>query len=620
VSRPATRPRLLAPLALLWSRAGRFAPPAAWPAPLAEGVRRLDLGGAGAFFLAGDGLDWAEDEALGVAQLGGLRRASGTPLAARDLLAARLVAADGVAAAELTGNGLALAVDRRAPRFAAYATFLALPQLYYAPTRDGFAAASEPRLLLPLLDRVEIDEAALPAHFLFRFVAGESTYFAGVRRLLPGCVLSFDGGAVRTRRVRTLRDLAATVPRFPGITADGVAWIDGVMGSLTAAWVARCRALGREPGNLLSGGLDSSLIQAWLNDVEPAVPRRSWSFEVPVPSFAFEAGYAREASGLLGTRHEFVRVDEDDYLATFDRAVELLAEPTLYNEGWSCQLAVAAAMAATPDGPRAVFAGNGADAIHGVGDLKAVSRWLELKRRPARWRALRAALPRLRERPRSLPWVEAVEMEDDPRTFLDPTSFVSIAGELAYAVPAFGERAVFDAFEARRELERETFGSDHLFERLQMLDLVTAGWDPTLSMVRLFAASGIDVVQLYLDEAAIAAPFAFPADVRYARSAGPWTGRLKPLQQEMLRRRGLGALVGRKKGGTNFNADLWRWLSEGILRARVEAIERPAWLPAAAFAEMKGRWTDFLWNLLVFDTWRRRVVAPAARAAEETGR
>jgi asparagine synthetase B (glutamine-hydrolysing) len=612
--------RLLPPAALVWRRDGRFEAPAAWPAAMRDAaVRRFELGGTSAFFLAADGLDTAESEAVVVARFGGLRTPGGAPLAARDMLARGLAAPDRIAGGALTGNGLALAIDRRAPRFAAYATFLALPQLYYAPTAGGFVAASEPRMLLPLLDRVAIDEASVPAHFLFRFVPGETTYFAGVRRLLPGCELAFDAGEVTLRRVRTLRDVAATAPRFDGVTADGVAWIDAKMRELTASWVESCRAVGREPENLLSGGLDSSLVQAWLHDVEPAVRRRSWSFEVPVGSFEMESRYARDASALLGTRHEFVPVAEAAYLDTFDRAVDLLAEPTLYNEGWSCQLAVAEALAAA-GGPLAVFAGNGADAIHGVGDLKAVTRWLALRRRPERCRALRAALPRLRERPRSAAWVEAIEMEDDPRTFLDPTSFVSIAGELAYAVPSFGEEAVYAAFETRRRLEREMFGSDHLFERLQMLDLVTAGWDPTIAMVRLYAASGVDVVQLYLDEAAIAATFAFPADARYARPAGPWTARLKPLQQEMLLRRGLGALVGRKKGGTNFNADLHRWLTSGILRDRVEAIERPAWLSLAAFDEMKGKWNDFVWNLLVYDTWRRRVVAPAARAAEEAKR
>jgi asparagine synthase (glutamine-hydrolysing) len=612
----AAAPRLLPPLALVWRRDGRCAPAASWPEALRRGARRFDLGAAGSFLLAADRLDAAENPERWVAACGALRAPDGEPLPARALLARGLATPETIDAARLTGNGLALALDPRAPRLAAYATFLALPQLHYAATADGFAAASEPRLLLPLLDRVEIDEASLPAHFLFRFVPGEATYFRGVRRLYPGTVLTFDAGEVRLRRARSLRDLASGVPRFGRIDQRGVAWLDATMRALVAAWVGRCRALGLDCANLLSGGLDSSLLQAWLNELEPPVPRRSFSFEVPVPSFAFEARYAREASALLGTRHEFVRVEEADYLALCERAIETLAEPTLYNEGWCCQLAVAEALAASPGAPRALFAGNGADALHGVGDLVAIERWRALRRRPGRYAALRAALPRLRARPRSAARVEAIEMEDDPRSLLDPTSFVSIAGELAFAVPCFGPEAVFAAFAERRELERALSGADELVERVQMLDLVTAGYDPTLAMVRLHAARGIDVVQLYLDEGAIAAPFAFPTPERYLRPAGPWARRLKPLQQELLFRRGLGALVGRRKGGTHFNADLWRWLSSGILRDRVEAIERPAWLSPAQLAELKSRWTDFLWNLLVYDLWRERVVAPAARAAE----
>ncbi|HEX9798621.1 MAG TPA: hypothetical protein VGC00_00480, partial [Thermoanaerobaculia bacterium] len=56
-------------------------------------------------------------------------------------------------------------------------------------------------------------------------------------------------------------------------------------------------------------------------------------------------------------------------------------------------------------------------------------------------------------------------------------------------------------------------------------------------------------------------------------------------------------------------------LSAGFLRERLEAIERPAWLSTAAMAEVRSRPTDFLWNLLTFDTWNRRVLRPASVAA-----
>jgi hypothetical protein len=614
--------RLFGAFALVWSRSGRaLAPPSSWPATLAAGVESFDYGDAGRTTFAVAGGERARDERRLVVKLGGLRDAAGGRLSAADILRRDLVAADAVAAEKLTGNGLAIALDPRAPRFAAYGTLLALPQLHYAFTADGFAAASEPRLLLPLLDRVEIDEEAVPAHFLFRFVPGRRTYFRGVSRLYPGELLRFDGGRIELRRRRRLRDLEASVPRFDGIDDAGVEWLDRTMSDTTAAWVSEAEAAALPVGNLLSGGLDSSLAQVWLNDLGPRVQRRSWSFTVDAPSFAFEERYAREASALLGTEHRFATVREAEYPGLFDAALDALAEPTLYNEGWACQLAVAEFLKGDAGGARVVFAGNAADALHGIGDLKAIRLWRQLTARPRRLERLRRGLPqlraRLRSRPETLAWIEALEMSDDPATFLDPSSYVSIAGELAYAVPAFGEAAVFRAFEERRALETELFGGDELFETMQMLDVVSAGYDPTLAVVRLFGAQGIDVVQLYLDEAAIAAPFAFPRELRYLRPRGPWRRRLKPLQQELLERRGYGALVGRKKGGTNFNDDLWRWLSEGCLRERVEAIERPAWLDAAALADMKTHWNDFLWNLLVYDGWRRRVVEPAARAARE---
>jgi len=613
---PASPRRIQGRAAIVYRRDGHFTPPAEWPTALAACVRRLDFGNRGSLFLAFDGVDVAEDGVFLVARLGVLRSPRGTGWTARKLLAEGVASPAGWKVGELSGNGLALAFDLDAPRFAVFGTLLSVPQLYFWPDEDRFAAATEPGLLLPLLDRVEIDDDAVPAHFLFRFVPGERTYFRGVRRLYPGKQLCFHAGHVDISQLRRLRDLSFGVPHYDRYGATAIGWIDGRMRSI----VDRPRLI--EAGNLLSGGIDSSLVQAWLNELAPDGPRRSWSFTVEAESFDFEEGYARDASRLLGTEHRLIGVREAEYPELFDRAIDVLAEPTLYNEGWACQLAVADALAAEPGAPRVLFAGNAADALHGVGDLKPIERWRKLARFPGLQRLARGVLPLVRRLPGSISWVDAIEMARETSSFRDPTSFVSIAGELEFALPAFGAAAVARAFEERRDLEADQFASLDLLERIQMLDLVTAGYDPTLAVVRLYAARGIDVLQVYLDETAITAPFAFAERVRYLRPHGRWRYRLKPLQQEMLRRRGLRELTGRKKGGTNFNADLWRWLSAGCLRDRVEAIERPAWLSATALEELKRRPTDFLWNLLVFDNFRRRVVVPAsvraaARAADE---
>jgi len=612
---PAPRRRLSGSVAIVYRRDGRFEPPGEWPSSMRGRIRRLDFGARGALFVALDGADAEDDGLFLVIRLGPLRDAAGARWTGARLLSERVASPAGIDGNRLTGNGMVIAIDLDAPRFAALGTLLAVPQLYFAPHAESFAAATEPGLLLPLLDRVEIDEDAVPAHFLFRFVPGERTYVRGVRRLYPGTQLCFHAGHVELAQLRRVRDLSFGTAHYDRYGATSTTWLDGQMVDIVAAGLEEARALGVGAGNLLSGGLDSSLVQAWLNELQPALPRRSWSFTVEAESFDFEEQYAREASSLLSTEHRFVRVAELDYPELFDRAIDTLAEPTLYNEGWACQLALADEIAADATAPRVLFAGNAADAVHGVGDLKPIDRWRRLRRLPGLQRVARAVLPLVRRLPGSLSWVEAIEMQGDPATCMDPTSFVSIAGELEFCLPAFGEQRVARAFEERRQLEVDQFASLDLFERIQILDLLSAGYDPTLAMVRLFAARGLDVIQVYLDEAAIAAPFAFSERIRYLRPHGRWRRRLKPLQQEMLKRRGLGALTGRKKGGTNFNPDLWRWMSQGRLRDRVEEIERPGWLSAAALADLKRRPTDFLWNLLVFDTFRRRVIEPAARRA-----
>jgi len=607
-------PRILGSFALWWSRSGRARPPAGLTGEIVAAARRFDLPGGGCLVAAFAGQDVALDPSTLVAKIGVLRRPGGGRLSAREILEQRTATPETIEASRLTGNGLVLAVDLAAPRLAAFATILAMPQLYHAATADGFVVASEVRLVLPFLDRVELDETALPSHFLFRFVPGERTYLRGVIRLASGVLLRLDGDSVERRRLRTLRDVVAGLPRFERIDDAGLEWLDRRMATTTERWVEEVEARGLKPGNLLSGGLDSTLVQAWLNELGPRVDRRTWSFSVDTPSFEFEEHYAREASALLATEHHFARVSRQRYLELFDRAIDTVAAPTLYTEAWPCWLEVGGQIAAMPGMATAMLAGNGADALHGVSDLRAITYWRQLAVRPRLRQRLLAVLPELRARPSAEPWVDALEMNGDPASLRDPTSFVSIAGELDIAIPAFGERALFDAFEERRQMELEFYGSEHFFERVMVLDLVSTGIDPTLSMMQLVGSQGVDALQVYMDEEAMAAPFAFSPDIRFLRGRVPWAYRPKPLQQALLQRRGLGAVVGRKKGGTNFTEDLWKWYTEGVLRERVEAIERPAWLSTEALAELKRRPTYILWNLVVFDAFRRRIVEPASRA------
>src|SRR2546425_8673325 len=79
---------------------------------------------------------------------------------------------------------------------------LGIKPLYYALTDDELLFASEIKAILAAqLIQPEFNEAVLPEFLATRLVAGEETFFRGVRKLLPGRTLSWslrDG--VRTRR------------------------------------------------------------------------------------------------------------------------------------------------------------------------------------------------------------------------------------------------------------------------------------------------------------------------------------------------------------------------------------------------------------------------------------
>jgi hypothetical protein len=244
-----------------------------------------------------------------------------------------------------------------------------------------------------------------------------------------------------------------------------------------------------------------------------------------------------------------------------------------------------------------------------------IQRWLWLRRHPKRFTSLRAMLARGVDAKRWMTWMDAAGTTEDARTLRHPLSHVLLTAEPETMLPAFGGERLGRLFDELEELEGQILGSDDLMERMHVIDFLTAGYDPHLAVTRLYGSAGIDLAHPYLEQWGLASGFAFAPEVRYLWPRGPWVHRFKPLQQELLRRRGFGALVGRAKGGTTFGGELWSWLTEGTLRDRFEAIERPEWLSEPTFAAVKRAPSDFFWNLLTFDRWQKRVLRPASAAA-----
>ncbi len=575
--------------------------------------RTIDWGRAGYLFLHAIGCDVAESEQAIALKLGFVRAAdSSSPLSASQLLRRQLVQPHHVDHTALQGNGLLACFGKREPRFLAYQTMMALPQLYYARLRDGFLCSTDLRSLLALLDRADLNVEALPLHFLFRLVPGPATYFRDVWRLLPGQMLQWQDGEWRASRIQDLRfsDDVPMVDRLDEVVVDRLyERLRQVMG----AYLEDIENRGGRPSTLLSGGVDSALIQVLVNEHLPAGKHpASYSFAMQAPSFQFEIEYARQASERLGTVHTLVGITPQEYVGWLLKTIETLGQPNLYNESIPCLLALFEALASDGDSSDYLFAGQGADALHGISEARKIAVWEAARRIPGSYVALRlmAALTAgwagnvshgLRDVAHML--VETWSPSASPSIYC-PTNFVATNGAAFEGVRrCFGDQALAQALDARLELEASYLNAASTMEKIHVIDLLTAGYDPAVVMAQLCAACGKELIQFYLDQEIIHTALSVAPQVRFVRGLST-----KPLQKRMLARQSFSELAERKKGGTSFKADLYAWMACGPLQELVQAIERPGFIAPADFDDLLNHPDPFLWTVLTFDIFVKRVV------------
>ena len=189
--------------------------------------------------------------------------------------------------------------------------------LHWVELEDGgIAFASELKALftLPGVER-KLSPAALDAYLALQYVPGEETGIGGIRRLLPGHVLVWENGGVRTSRYWQLE------PRPRDLAADE--WLELVRETVTAA--VRRRLVSDVPlGALLSGGLDSTVVVGLMAQ-ESSAPVRTFTVGTRDERYD-ERDAATLAARAFGTVHEELVV-EPDPVDLVSRLTTLLDEP-----------------------------------------------------------------------------------------------------------------------------------------------------------------------------------------------------------------------------------------------------------------------------------------------------
>jgi asparagine synthetase B (glutamine-hydrolysing) len=575
------------------------------PARLGITPRSIKFGAVGHLFFYTSYGDVAESEEAIALKLGFVRSPTQSPLSTQQLLDQKIIGPGFVNNSAFRGNALVACFGKTEPIFSAFKTLIAVPQLYYSVSDMGIVCSDRLRCLVNTMDRVELNEDVLPMHFLFRSTPGAFTYFRNVQRLLPGQFFKWTDGRVNIRLLQDLHFVDDTL----SFTRDEAPSLDVLYESLrdvVGDYVTQIETSGQSLANLLSGGVDSSLVQFLINEQSSRSPSRSFSFAARAPSFEFEIENARQASQLFHTVHTFVDFHPKDYAHLLTRTIDILAQPPILMTEPS-MLAVAEFAQETGVPARFFFSGQGADTLFGLEGAKKLKGLNYLRRIPAAvsiLRGLGTLLKPLTAHSRILlKGSEILACADKPHAFESPPNTIAVYVDLDTVRRCFGDQAVRAALEYRRDLEIQYLNSDHYLEKVYVIDLLTDTYELGVQRQQLFLAHNREQLHPFFDEDVLRVGFAFHPDERYIKGF-----RNKYLLKAILEQKTGSAAARKPKGSSVFEDDWYAWMRSGPLRPLVQDIQLPGFLSRADYEQLVRRPNYFLWGLLVFDVFQKRVL------------
>lgn len=544
-----------------------------------------------------------------ILKLGHLYDLSGQYLTLQDLINRHLVTPERIDYASIQGDGTLICFDHHSAKVSMYRALFAVPEIYYQASGDEILCANNLGTLLGLLSDPELDEATIPLHLMYRLVCGEKTYIRGVRRVVEGCLASWQSGHLNIERVKSLHSFRQET-RFHDLEETALAFLDKQFGEFITALLAQVISpSGHDYGTLLSGGVDSSLIQWYLkqHDAGQSV-FHSFSYDMKTPSFQPEVEYATQAVEALQTKHTYFPITPEAYAGLVIDTVKLLGQPILAEQE-ACFLALAQSMRAERPNVGFLFIGFGADALMG-GSLAEI--W---------WH-----LGRYQRKPRVSVWLPLVELAmrkiDPNKAFvyrrvlallphLNDPNFAEYPGneyemytDFELMMRCFGEETIREVFRTWQNTEIDLLGSSMIVERAQLVSYLNTERINASIAHQTFLANGTQLIFPYHDERLVKAVFAFDPNVRFYHD-----GIIKPVLKALVERKSSANSAKKKKLGSGFYPDLQAWMKQGVLRDMVHAIDRPGFISKNDFDRKLDEPDWFTWNLLTMDLYKKHVLS-----------
>jgi asparagine synthase (glutamine-hydrolysing) len=209
--------------------------------------------------------------------------------------------------------------DARNERLVVARDAMGIKLIYYKIRNGQFTFGSEIRPILVAEDsKPEVDPVALKLFLQFRYTPSPLTIFQGIRKLAPGTMLVVEAGECREER--WYKFIPTPFPTSKEETEAAHELLELYKGAV------RRHLLSDVPvGILLSGGLDSGLLLALMN--EQGGPWPAYTIGYGETFADDELRDAAETAALFGARHVTVRLDQNEFERSLPGIVECLEEP-----------------------------------------------------------------------------------------------------------------------------------------------------------------------------------------------------------------------------------------------------------------------------------------------------
>ncbi|MGQ9652364.1 MAG: asparagine synthase-related protein [Phycisphaerae bacterium] len=353
--------------------------------------------------------------------------------------------------------------------------------------------------------------------------------------------------------------------------------------------------------NLLSGGVDSSLVQIYWNKAIAGSGVRPPSVEVVVshPRTEGDHEYARSMAKLLGTTHHTVTAGKA-YAESLQAQIRTTGEPPNHvQSAYVIQLA----QFMRSNGLRAGLCGEGADSLFGT-DWSAILARAGRLQRLSDARILGVCLSVLATLLRKPDWRDVFRLlgySSDYTSVHHPSNRIAVFTDMALLHLCFQPDQLSDAFAARRNLANEQLDGD-TFRLVDLTGFVGEALQTGSLWAALCESEGVRLYCPYLDSRILRIGINLRGEFRYRQGQTKW------VLKSALARYVPEEFVRRPKRG--FGQPIFEWLFEGgQLRAFAEQIADYDFVPRRVREQALAKPTWFLYSLLCYDIWHKTFVA-----------